>query len=160
MTTPSHESAILPQPAEKRTRAQVLREKVKVRLATDETGPEIAAILQGHNIVFPGTDWSKVFPSWLIATVEDEVVGCILVLPGKPFGFLEFLFTRKTAPYKVRVLAFQKLIEQGAATLKLAGCSYALGTVEPGNKAFLDILKKYYALHVGSAELLARRLKT
>lgn len=142
----------------KRTRAQVLRDKVVVRLATDEAGPLIAEVLRGNGVEVPGCDWSRCFPNWLIATVGDEVIGCIQVMPAKPVGWLEFLFTKKTAPYKLRVIAFKKLLEQGVGTLRLAGCSYALGTVEPGNKAFLDIAKKLGAASIGATELIARRL--
>ena len=143
--------------APKRTRATVLKDRVKIRLATDEAGPLIAEALKENNIEVPGADWSKVFPSWLIATVGEEVIGCIQVMPAKPVGWLEFLFTKKSAPYKLRVIAFRKLLEQGAGTLKMAGCSYVLGTVEPGNKAFMDILAKYQAINVGSVNLMAWR---
>lgn len=143
----------------KRTRAKTLNDRVKIRMATDEAGPLIADVLKENNVVLPGADWSRVFPHWLIATVNDYVIGCIQVMPAKPAGWLEFLFTRKKAPFKLRVIAFKKLLEQGAGTLQLAGCSYVAGTVEPGNKAFLDILKKYSALHAGDVALMARRLK-
>ena len=142
----------------KRTRASVLKDKVKIRLALDSAGPEIAAVLKENDIEIPGADWSKCFPSWLIATVDEEVIGVIQVMPGKPTGWLEFLFTKKSAPYKLRVIAFRKLLEQGAGTLKMAGCSYVLGTVEPGNKAFMDILAKYQAINVGSVNLMAWRI--
>lgn len=143
----------------KRSRAQVLRDKVAIRLATDETGPKIAEVLKSNDIELPDADWSKVFPNWLIATVDDDVIGCIMVMPAKPFGFLEFLFTKKTAPYKLRIIAFRKLAQQGVATLQLAGSSWVLGTVEPGNKAFLQILDNHGVIHAYDAKLMAKRLR-
>ena len=143
----------------KRSRAQVLRDKVAIRLATDETGPLIAEVLKSNDIELPGADWSKVFPHWLVATVDDEVIGCIMMMPAKPFGFLEFLFTKKTAPYKLRIIAFRKLAQQGVATLQVAGCSWVLGTVEPGNKAYLQILDNHGVIHAYDAKLMAKRLR-
>ena len=141
----------------KRTRASALKDKVKVRLALDGVGPEIAAVLKENGIEIPGASWDHVWPHWLIACDGDSVIGCIQVMPAKPVGWLEFLFTKKSVPYKFRVIAFRKLLEQGAGTLKMAGCSYVLGTVEPGNKAFMDILAKYQAINVGSVNLMAWR---
>lgn len=143
----------------KRSRAQVLRDKVQIRLATDETGPMIAEVLKSNDIELPGADWSKVFPHWLVATVDDEVIGCIMVMPAKPFGFLEFLFTKKTAPYKLRIIAFRKLAQQGVATLQVSGSSWVLGTVEPGNKAYLQILDNHGVIHAYDAKLMAKRLR-
>lgn len=143
----------------KRTRAQVLRDKVAIRLATDETGPLIAEVLKSNDIELPGADWGKVFPHWLVATVDDDVIGCIMVMPAKPFGFMEFLFTKKTAPYKLRIIAFRKLAQQGVATLQMAGSSWVLGTVEPGNKAYLQILDNHGVIHAYDAKLMAKRLR-
>lgn len=83
----------------KRTRAQVLRDRIEIRLATNECGPLIAEVLKSNDIELPGADFSRVFPHWLIACDKNapkgqEIIGCIMVLPSKPFGFLEFLFTR------------------------------------------------------------------
>lgn len=145
---------------QKRTRAQVYRERIQIRLAVDEAGPLIAEVLKENNIEFPGADWdSGISPHWVIACEADKVIGCVQIIPAKPFGWLEFLYTSKSAPYKSRVIAFRKLGEHGLALLKLAGCSCALGTVEPGNKGFLAILKKYNAIHVADVALMARRLK-
>lgn len=143
----------------KRTRAAVLRDRVVIRLALNETGPQIAEILKENGVDMPGIDWSRVFPHWLIATVDDDVIGCLQVMPAKPFGHLEFLFTRKSAGYKYRAIALRKLGEQGVLTLKVAGCSYVMGYVEPGDAALVDILKKNGMVHISSVALMAKRLK-
>mgnify|MGYP001600186812 FL=1 len=123
-----------------RTRAQVLRDKVKIRLATDEAGPLIAALLKANNIVLPGETWERVFPNWLIATVDDEVIGCVMVLPGRPIGFLEFLFAKPSANFKFRAIAIRKLLLQGMATIQHAGASYVAGMVDVSNKRFQNVL--------------------
>ena len=143
----------------KRTRAQVYRDKVKIRLATDEAGPEIARVLKANNIEFPGADWSKCFPHWLIATVDDQVIGCIMVMTGKPVGFLEFLFVDPAVSFKLRAIAIKKLCFQGAATLAMAGGAYMCCTVDHINKKFYDVLKRYDAIHAGDTALMVKRLK-
>jgi hypothetical protein len=138
----------------KRTRAQVLRDRVKIRLALDETGKAIAAILKANGVQIPGADWGKVFPNWLIATVEDEVIGCIQVMPGKPVGWLSFMCVKPGAPFKLRAIAMRKLIEQGAGTMRIAGAkSVATITLDGklkkvlGNGGFVDL---------GEVSLMAR----
>jgi hypothetical protein len=83
-----------------RTRAQAIRDKVEIRLAVNEAGPAIEAILKMNGIELQGADWSKVFPSWLIATVDDDVIGCCQVLVSKPVGYVEFMFVRTEHPFQ------------------------------------------------------------
>ena len=53
-----------------RSRAQVLRDKVVIRLATNEAGPLISDVLEDNGITLPHADWSKVAPHWLIAATS------------------------------------------------------------------------------------------
>lgn len=145
--------------ASKPTRAHALRDKVVIRLAIDETGPMIAAVLKENGIEIPGMDWSKVFPHWLIATVENDVVGCVQVLPAKPVGYLEFLFVKKSSPFKVRAIALDKLLIQGFSTLHLAGCQFVGGIVEKSNVKFADVLERRSFVKVSSADIYLKSLK-
>lgn len=143
----------------RKTRAQVLRDQVQIRLALDSAGPLIAEVLKANGIEFPGADWSKVFPNWLIATVDDEVIGCIQVMPAKPVGWLEFLFTKPSVSFKLRAIAIRKLCFQGAATLKMGGANFLCCSVEHVNKKFYNVLKKYDVIEAGSAALMVKRLR-
>ena len=142
----------------KRTRAQVMRDKVVIRLALDETGPRIAEILKENDIVLPHADWSKVFPHWLIATVDDDVVGCLQVMPAKPVGWCEFLFVKPSAPFKIRAIAIRKLIISGMATIKAGGCAYVAGMVDTRNKKFSDVLTKLNFLRGSDHMMMIKRL--
>ena len=140
-----------------RTRAQAIRDKVAIRLATNSAGPAIAAVLKENGIDLPGVDWSEVNPYWLIATVDDDVVGCCQVLIAKPFGFLDFIFVRKSVNFKFRAIAVRKLLQQGIRTLEVAGCSYAGGFVSEKNHKMMDVVEKI-AKPVGKCELMVKRL--
>lgn len=140
-----------------KTRAQVLRDKVVIRLATNAAGPEIAAVLKENGLDLPGVDWSQVNPYWLIATVDDDVIGCCQVLIAKPFGFLDFIFVRKSAKFKFRAIAIRKLLQQGIRTLEVAGCSYAGGFVSEKNAKMMDVVQQI-AKPVGKCELMVKRL--
>lgn len=146
-------------PARKRTRAAVLRDRVTVRLAVDEAGPLIAEVLKDNGIILEHADWSKVFPSWLIACDGDAVIGCIQVLPARPMGWLEFLYVKPSVPFKLRAIALRKLAIQGVSTLYHHGSQYAACAVDARNKKFYDVLKKFNVVQVAEAKLMVKRLK-
>lgn len=152
---------MLEQPVQerKRTRAAVLRDKVVIRLAGNEHGLLIAELLKENGIDLPATDWSQVSSHWLIATVEENVIGCVMVIPTKPIAFLEFLFVSPSAPFKLRAIAVRKLALQGMQTLMLAGCSWAFGTIAREHQAWGEILAKNGAVPVGNVAMVAKRLK-
>lgn len=141
-----------------RTRAQAIRDSVEIRLAVNSAGPAIAEVLKANGIEIPHADWSKVFPHWLIATVDEDVVGCVQVAISKPVGYLEFLFVRPTAPFKVRAIAIRKLLIVGFSTLHTAGCQYVGGVVEKGNGKFVNVLEKLNFVKTYGADVYVKRL--
>lgn len=145
--------------APKRTRAVVLREKVKIRLALDETGPLIAEILKENGIDLPGMSWEKVWPHWLIATVDDDVIGCLQVMPSKPIAYCEMLCVTGKVSFKLRAIAIRKLIQQGIATGYHGGASYLAFNVDFGNDKFTTVIKKMNAQMMCGRFLFMKRLK-
>lgn len=142
----------------KRSRAEVYRDRVQIRLALDEAGPEIGKLLADNGVVLPGVTWEKVFPHWLIACDGDEVIGCVQVLPAKPVGYLEFLFVKPSAGFKLKAIAIRKLLLQGFASLYQYGSKYVGGVVSTKNKKFADVLGKLNFVPVSSADIHLKRL--
>lgn len=141
-----------------KSRAQALRDKVEIRLATNAAGHLIAEVLADNGITIEHADWSKVFPHWLIATVDDDVVGCVQVAISKPVGYLEFLFVRPSASFKIRAIAIRKLLIQGFSTLHVAGCQYVGGVVEKGNGKFANVLENLNFVKTYGADIYVKRL--
>ena len=141
-----------------RTRAQVLRDRVEIRLAVNEAGPAIEEILRLNGIELEHAAWDKVFPHWLLATVDDDVIGCCQVLVSKPVGYLEFLMVNPATPFKLRAIAIRKLLIQGFATLTQAGCQYVGGVVAQKNRKFADVLTKLNFVKTFPADLYVKRL--
>ena len=142
-----------------KTRAQSIRESVKLRIATDADGKQIEALFKMNNVVFPLANWETVSPHWLIATVDEEIVGCLLVVTARPVGLLEFLLVKPTVKFKIRAIAMQKLALAGALTLRNYGCSYLSCVVVAENKPFFDVLKKYGFSTAAPATVMVKRLK-
>lgn len=141
-----------------KSRAQVLRDKVDIDLAQNDEGEDIAAVLHANGVQFDA-DWSKVFPNWLVATIEGRVVGCCQVLVSQPIGYVEFLFVHPETPFKLRAIALRKLIAASMATLHHAGCQYVGGAVDVKNKKFANVLSDLRFFKVIVADLFVRRLR-
>ena len=157
MQTEQIEDVKVIKPARK-TRAEIMRDKVKIRLAPDTSGVLIQKILKDNDIELP-VDWTKgIYPYWLLATVEEDVVGCIQVIPAKPMGMIEFLYVSPSAPFKIRAIAAQKLVIQATSTLYHNGSEYAVSTVDAMNGKFYDIIQKY-AVKIAEATIFLKRLK-
>jgi hypothetical protein len=137
-----------------RTRAQVLRDRVKIRLALDEAGPAIGAILEEHGV--QGLDWSRVFPHWLIATVGDDVIGCVQVLPSRPIGYANFLHVKKSAPFKHRAIAVDKLVLAALSSIQTYGAQWACANVAEAK--FVDVLKRRNFVQVNETAQMMKRL--
>lgn len=152
------ESASAAATPKKRTRAELIRASVQLRIAANEDGSKIEALFKLNNVVFPVANWETVSPHWLVADCGGQVLGCLLVVMARPIGVLEFVLLDPTAKFKLRVIAMQNLAIAGATTLREYGCSY-LSCVVPGeNKAFMDVLKKYNFQPTTGATVLVKRL--
>ncbi len=141
-----------------RTRAQVIRDSVTIRLAMGD-GSAIADILKENGIVLEGIDWSGSMPNWLLAVVDAEALGCLQVIPARPIGYLEFLFVRPSAKFKLRAIAIRKLIIQGLATLNLNGCHYVGSTLASSNFKFANVIEKLNAVKMYPADMWVKRIR-
>lgn len=123
-----------------------------------DAGAMIAEILAENGIELPGVDWSGPFPSWLIACVGDKAIGCCQVAVSKPVGYAEFLFVRKSVPFKLRALAIRKLMLQAVTTLHLYGCVYAGASVATRNFKFANVIEKMSAVKTYAADMWVKRV--
>lgn len=144
--------------ASQKTRAQVLREKVVVRMALDEMGPAIEAILKANGVEL-GCSWDKVFPHWLIATLDDDVIACCQIMPSKPVGYVELLYADPKFKFKLRAIALRKLIVQSMATLSVYGCHYVAGSIGEKNHKFANVLENLNFVKIQAASVYVKRLK-
>ena len=120
--------------------ARALRE-VKVRFARDSEGSVIAQMVHSSHEGVPNTSWEKVYPSWIVAEREGEIVGCVQVCHSVPIGRLEFLSFLPNLPYRTRALAVKALLNLGALALKKTGAHVLVGCLGFDQAHFRDLLK-------------------
>lgn len=147
------------QTAPLKSRAQAVRDMVEIRIAVDASGPAIARVLKENGIELSGADWSRVFPHWLIATVDEHVIGCCQVIIGKPVGYVEFMLVRPEVPFKLRAIALRKLILSSIGQLNHFGCQYVGGVVATKNLKFANVIEKLNFVKTYPADLYVKRLR-
>ena len=119
----------------------------------------IEALLMENGVILPGADWSDIFPHWLIATVDDEVIGCLMMLPAKPVSFFEFLHVKKSANFKLRALAVRKLMLLAIATATVRGSCFAGGVVSDDNRPFAKVIEKINFVPTVKGAVWVKQLK-
>lgn len=127
-----------------------------IRLGTNADGPRIGELVAEGGFDVIGLDWTLIEPYWLVADAGEEIVGCLQVLPGRPVGRLELLAADDSLTHRERTIVIKALIEQGMATLKLAGVQLATGMIPFEHKAYKRLLKKRGAVVIASGNMLAK----
>jgi len=120
--------------------------EIEIVIATDEMAPEIERLAEANGFAFDGwiIDWSHVSGSWLVAMWEDEIVGCIQVLPAHPVGRLELQFIDPEQHHRVRAIAVKKLLTAGFAALRASGVQGVASTVPYELGDYREILRKHF----------------
>jgi len=117
---------------------------IEVSIASNEEGLFIKSLLEQsiEKESLEIIDWNDVYPYWLIAKKDQEIMGCIQVSLGKPIGHIEMLAVNKNLhPIKRSQIAW-KLIVFAMNVLKLHGSQTANSVVSFENKGFKRLLKK------------------
>ena len=111
-----------------------------IRLASNEDADRIKELLSPKIEL----DWSDIYPYWLVAEREGEIVGCINVALSKPIGILDQLAVDPSLNSHVKGKVVRALILQGLGTLNAAGIFHAASMIPFELKSFKRVLKKHF----------------
>ena len=130
---------------------------ISIRLATNDEGPIIKGFVAATGFVEDYLDWSQIFPFWLVAEVEGEIVGCLQVCPSRPIGRLEFLYTVPELSHKMRSLVVWQLIVTGKEVLRHEGAQLVSAVIPFELKSYKRLLKRRGAITALSGNLMVWR---
>lgn len=132
---------------------------MNIRLAANEDGGRIRALVTDTQIDIEGLDWSDIYPYWLVAETGGNIIGCLNVALSKPIGRLDLLAIDKSLKPHARGRVVRALILQGIATLKASGASATLSAVPFQLRSYKRILKKHFgAVVAGQGNMIIKRL--
>lgn len=131
---------------------------IEVRLAQNENGDDIHGLLHSSGVLIEGLDWHDIYPHWLVAEMDGNIVGCFQVCLGKPIGFVEFLATEKSLGHRDRANVVKALFEQALAALKSYGTQMASGSIPFELKAYKRVVKRRGGVVLYSGNTFVKRL--
>lgn len=100
------------------------RRSVSVRMAKNDDGPEVERLMAAVGFFqFDGweIDWSDLEPNWLVGVHSGSIVGCIQVVPARPFGRIECLCVDPELSTMMKYAVTSALTTQAAMTVKMYG---------------------------------------
>lgn len=127
-----------------------------IELATNDEGEEIGRLVKSNGFLI-NVDWSEVYPHWLVAKLNGEIVGCLQVLAGKPIGRAEMLGTSTKFKDIKRAQIAWRLIVSALALLKASGAQYISMMILFENKHFKRLVKKRGAWTIGQGNIMIAR---
>ncbi len=109
-----------------------------VRLAINADGPRIGE-MHGPNKL----DWSKVEPYWLVAELDNEIVGALQMQHGLPVGRLEELTIDAELNPRQRAMVWRQLALVGIRTLMENGSQLVALFIAFDDKQHKKMVKKH-----------------
>lgn len=132
---------------------------MNVRLGVNEESNHIRGLVAATQADIEGLDWSDIYPYWLVAETDGNIVGCLNVSLSKPIGRLDLLAIDKSLRPHARGRVVRALILQGIATLKQAGSNATMSIVPFELRSYKRILKKHFgAVVAGQGNVMIKRL--
>lgn len=132
----------------------------RVRLATNQDGAMIGVLLTNAGFDLTGLpiSWDDLYPYWLVAELDGELVGCIQVAFSKPIGYMELLAVDRSLSHTLQASLVKALCYQAMATLKKGGCTLSGGMVAFEDKNWKKVLKRRGCVIIASGNKFVKRL--
>lgn len=132
--------------------------KPTIRVSRDADGERIHELLQGMGFSIDGVDWSTVGSYWLIAEVEDRVVGCIQFIAGKPVAWVELLAYDQSLGHVMQAKVVKALVENAVGAAGMFGAGALMGSIPFEMKSYKRVVKRRGGVMVSSGNIFAKRL--
>ena len=133
-----------------------MRPRTHISIALNSEGPAIKDLcIQAGFEDYTKLAFDDIYPYWLVAKLENKIVGAIQTLPGRPIGRLESLCYEPGLSDIDRTRVMRDLVSTGLATLKMGNATMASGMVLFHDKAFKRFLKKRGGFVLASGNIMA-----
>ena len=132
---------------------------VIVTLAGNGDAEDVQRLVLAAGFEVPGLTWGNLYPHWLVAKIDDEIVGCMEVLLGRPIGRLEVLSLDQDLDKREHATVLHSLVIQGLVTLRQYGAELVASMIPFEDKAWKKALVKRGGVITSSGHILVKRLR-
>lgn len=146
---------ILDFPTPRRSRA-----RIRVALAAPSDYDDVVGLLRasGHHDIAQALDPVRLYPFWVVATVDKTVAACFHLSPGNPMIFVEFMCIDSDLAPRERARLIKRLEGQATATAVTMGASMVCLFIPFEMKQWKKIVKKRGYESEGVGNWMVRRL--
>jgi hypothetical protein len=133
---------------------------VTVALAEQSDMGDVMRLCQqmDYDLPYNDIDWEGSFPYWLVARINEDIVGCLQVVPSRPMGYAEFMSLDEALEPMPKARVFKALESQARAVMTLGGSSVMGCMITFPFKNFKKLLKRRGYDVVASGNMLATRI--
>ena len=114
---------------------------IKIRLASNEDGPRMADLAREGGFQMPHIRWDDVYPYWLLAERNHQILGMVQVCHGRPIGRMEMLCLDEKLEGRDRAICARQLLVAGCATLRQNGSQAVTSLVPFKLKSYKRMIK-------------------
>ena len=111
-----------------------------------------------YDLPYNDIDWEGSFPYWIVARINEDIVGCLQVVPSRPMGYAEFMALDEALEPMPKARVFKALETQARAVMQLCGSSMMGCMITFPFKNFKKLLKRRGYDVVASGNMLATRI--
>ena len=130
-----------------------------IRLAQPDEGQLVHDLFtRFHGPSVDWFDWNDVYPYWLIGEIDFIPQGIVMVVPAKPFGFVENLHVNPALPTRAKAILARDLGYAAHDILRKSGAQGAFSTVGAAQTSWETIMKHRGAIETGFGTFLLMRL--
>lgn len=131
---------------------------IKIRMASNEDGPRIGELAWRNGFQLTGITWDDVYPYWLVAEREGQLLGALQVCPGRPVGRLEILCLEDNLEHREKAITARQLLIAGTLTLRQNGSQAATSLVPFKMKGYKRLIKNRGGQVTDSGNMILFRL--
>jgi hypothetical protein len=133
--------------------------EISVRFARNGEGMAVAQMVHSSHAAVPNVAWDRgIYPYWIVAVKDGELIGCVQVCYSTPIARIEFLSFTPGLPYRTRALAVKALLSLASLAVKKTGAQVVAGCLGFDQKGFKEILKAEGCVTMMSGNILAREV--
>ena len=131
---------------------------IHIRYATDDDAPHLAELAAANGYTVEGVEWKDIYPFWLAAERDGEIVGALNLIAAKPIGWLEMLMLGEGVGRHARGRIVKALVERGCALLAGFGANVAMGSVPDELRSYITVLEHRGGVVTNRSVMVAKRL--